>query len=495
MDYRDLLDKPMQLQVQILRDIYAQTQGLSKRALLDKYQLSQPTLKAYLSELTHFCAAHFPGALSLVDVDGQLKLVKATSVGLPNIIYAYLKNADAFKILALLQQQGRFTYLELEEQLAISSASIYRKIADLNRVLKEFKLSIQNGQMQGSEWQIRYFYYQLTMQLVPFEHLIDGMNDPKILRVLADFEAGMHFSLPLAARTKFYTWMKITLTRYQTGQVADFRQNANLPQSLTGAPFYRQFHQVLRTIGPKNDFQRTDQDIAVLYLASFCFGFLPDCADRYLEWAEGGDTVNFPFGEALHRTSSFLLKHYRMGTVLLGNFQKIRYLLIQSILHYVLFQGFIYPYSDEQLESEINRQASTEFVTVATSYLTKMAPLWRKSAFLPENPLYRNLTYRIQAAFRYTDFLTDQTLKVGLRFFTDLLIQELFLTLWSRKLNRDFSVQLEFFQPNTNYDLIITDYLLPTDDKARCFLISEFDHENDITAIRRILAGLYDQRK
>lgn len=495
MDYRDLLDKPMQLQVEILRDIYAHTQGLSKRTLLSKYQLSQPTLKAYLSEIQGFCTKYYPDQLSLVEANGRLKLNKAPSLGLPNIIYTYLGIADAFKILEFLQRKGKFTYLELENTLAISSASIYRKIADLNSVLSEFNLSIQNGQIQGDEWQIRYFYYQLNMQLVPFEHLIGKMHNQQITRLLERFEAGMHISLSLAARTKFYTWLSISFARKQTDPDNQPPSDTALLQALAASPFYRQFHQVWTNIASEASIQQNDQDIAALYLASFCFGFLPEYSSQYLQWDDAPVNEQFPIVQTLRLISDFLLAHYQLAAVQLTDFQKVRYLLIQSILQYVMFQGFVYPYSDEQLESEIQQQASTDFVVVSTFFIAQIAPLWQGVSFSTDNPQYRNLTYRIQAAFRYTDFLTDRPLKVGLRFFTDLLIQELFLTLWTRKLNSDFSVQLEFFQQNTHYDLIITDYLLPTDDKDRCFLISEFDNENDIIEIKRILSGIYERRK
>lgn len=495
MDYRALLDKPLQLQVQIIREIYATTEGVSKKALLAKYQLSQPTLKAYLDEINHFFAAHFTDQLTINEHDGRLNMSKGPSIGLPNIIYAYLRNADAFKILLFLQHRGKFTYSALEEQLAISTTTLYRKIAELNQCLAEFALTIQNGRMHGSELQICYFYYQLDMQLIPFEDLIGEMAAPQILSIITDLEEALHLTFSIEARTKFYTWMQIVATRIKTATKRRFEHAPSLHRALLGAPFYQRFASALTTIVHHHALDWQQEDTAALYLATFCFSFLPDSASCYLEWQHVPQTDALPIGDTLLLTANFLTTRYPMAAVPLEDFQKIRFFLLQSVLHYTFFQGFIYPYSDEQLESEIDQQASKEFVAHATAYLAAIAPLWAPITFTSQNPLYRNLFYRVQAAFRYTDFITDPPLKVGLRFFTDLLIQELFLAMWSRKLNSDCPVELEFFRPQTDYDLIITDYLLPTDEKARYYLISDFDNENDILGIKRMLATRYAMRK
>ena len=73
----------------------------------------------------------------------------------------YLKESPKFQILMTLYEHGNVTNFRLQNELSMSEASLYRAVKQLNKILKEFELSIHNGRVQGSELQIRFFYYTL----------------------------------------------------------------------------------------------------------------------------------------------------------------------------------------------------------------------------------------------------------------------------------------------------------------------------------------------
>ena len=53
----------------------------------------------------------------------------------------------------------------LSNELLISESTLFRKIKELNQVLKEFEISIWQGKLVGEESQIRYFYFQFYWYL------------------------------------------------------------------------------------------------------------------------------------------------------------------------------------------------------------------------------------------------------------------------------------------------------------------------------------------
>lgn len=53
--------------------------------------------------------------------------------------------------------KGELTCDYFQLNYAISSATYYRKITELNDLLKEFRLQIKRGKLIGEEKQIRYF--------------------------------------------------------------------------------------------------------------------------------------------------------------------------------------------------------------------------------------------------------------------------------------------------------------------------------------------------
>ncbi|WP_252899347.1 helix-turn-helix domain-containing protein [Lactococcus fujiensis] len=57
--------------------------------------------------------------------------------------------------------------LELSEVLLISESKLFRKIKELNILLKEFGLTIKNTQILGNEEQIRYLYYSIFFTFSP----------------------------------------------------------------------------------------------------------------------------------------------------------------------------------------------------------------------------------------------------------------------------------------------------------------------------------------
>ena len=89
---------------------------------------------------------------------------------LNHLIEAFVKESLKFQLLDYLYRNKEFSIVQLTTKFMISESSLFRKIKELNQLLAAFELQIKNGQLQGEELQIRYFYFQLYWYITPMKY-------------------------------------------------------------------------------------------------------------------------------------------------------------------------------------------------------------------------------------------------------------------------------------------------------------------------------------
>ena len=92
-------------------------------------------------------------------------------------LFAYLfRTSIKYQILLYFFDKNECSIPMLAQDLLLSEATLNRHLSTLNKVLKEFQVSIRNGRLRGSELQIRYFYYQLFWLTRPFKELEQDLS-------------------------------------------------------------------------------------------------------------------------------------------------------------------------------------------------------------------------------------------------------------------------------------------------------------------------------
>ena len=150
----DLLDKKEALQVEIVRQFLFHDGKINKQKLAKKVNLTQNALKEYLMEITLLCqplGAYF----EIKQVDKEWQLDFSSDINLDKIIMTYLRHSLAFQILEFVFKNKKFSTFQLTQEFNSSEATIFRKLRELNQVLKDFNVGIKNGQLVGDELQIR----------------------------------------------------------------------------------------------------------------------------------------------------------------------------------------------------------------------------------------------------------------------------------------------------------------------------------------------------
>lgn len=132
---------------------------------------------------------------------------------LNHLIEAFVKESLKFQLLDYLYRNKEFSIVQLTTKFMISESSLFRKIKELNQLLAAFDLQIKNGQLQGEELQIRYFYFQLYWYITPYEIHQKKTMSPLNKRIIEGIETGLGFTFNEHNALKVSLWLSITKKR------------------------------------------------------------------------------------------------------------------------------------------------------------------------------------------------------------------------------------------------------------------------------------------
>lgn len=217
----DLLDKQDRIVVMLLEALYLADGAVSKQKLSQELAVSLSSLNRYIAQLNQLLAPQInAGAVILNIQSNQLELKLVGQVTFDELYCDQaIRNAINYQILMLIYQKGKVTLPEFVFELALSEASLYRHLQQLNSLLAEFKLTIKQGQLSGTELQIRYFYYQL-FTLIPIAATKQNVLHDQYIRGLEEHFA-YQFNAVAAQRIKL--WITISRQRQLTITQFDWR--------------------------------------------------------------------------------------------------------------------------------------------------------------------------------------------------------------------------------------------------------------------------------
>lgn len=157
---RDFLEKPYDYMNDILLFLYNNKGQATRNELVDFFNISLPTLNEYLSFLEQFLKEEqLQENLTLTVLGDTLYLNKAPTFSMKAMIMLFLDKSIKFHMVQQLFHKNEINGGYFQQNYAISSATYYRKIVELNDLLNEFNLRIKRGKLVGEEKQIRFFFF------------------------------------------------------------------------------------------------------------------------------------------------------------------------------------------------------------------------------------------------------------------------------------------------------------------------------------------------
>lgn len=155
-----LLEKNEQRQIKLFQLLLEEKGEVSVNNVLTRLSVDRATLKEDL----FYLQANLENIkqLEIVIQEGNILLIRHGNIAAVDVYYhCYLRYSTKYQILLYLLENGSFDRQKLVMELNISSATLSRRVKELNDSLNEFHLKIKSGRLTGPESQIRYFYFQL----------------------------------------------------------------------------------------------------------------------------------------------------------------------------------------------------------------------------------------------------------------------------------------------------------------------------------------------
>src|SRR5699024_2094243 len=155
MKIEQLLEKKEQLQLLLLRELVLQGGKASSSELREKVNLSKSAFDQYLEDI-EWIGSMMRKKVEVKRTEFQVILELGDDTSLEQICLFLIQQSLKFNLLTYLLEHQQASIVRLATAFNISESSVFRKIKELNHLLKEFSLQIKNGQIYGEELQVRY---------------------------------------------------------------------------------------------------------------------------------------------------------------------------------------------------------------------------------------------------------------------------------------------------------------------------------------------------
>ncbi|MGQ7338012.1 helix-turn-helix domain-containing protein [Streptococcus suis] len=351
-------------------------------------------------------------------------------------LFAYLfRTSIKYQILLYFFDKNECSIPMLAQDLLLSEATLNRHLSTLNKVLKEFQVSIRNGRLRGSELQIRYFYYQLFWLTRPFKELEQDRVFREQLAHLPIFERFYQSQFNPRQAHQLALWLMIVQKRMRLKDL-DFQAVYQLMAPYEQHKFYRHLRQLFLTLRQQASASFQEGDTMSVFAFLFSQGIV---AAHQLEQVLG-------FGGPIMEATSWA-------------FQRVKILLktdlsVEEGELYHLNQVFSQLYFFIScIDSGFDELASYDsfMQEAASSILHHVSEeiFGRRQA--PATSLLLSLTQ----LFSYFMQVEPTMVKIGWASSYPSVISSPILHVLCQSLERNRSIQIEPVQSDQSYDLVI----------------------------------------
>lgn len=224
---------------------------------------------------------------------------------------------------------------------AISSATYYRKVTELNELLKEFRIKIKRGKLIGEEKQIRYFYFSFFWFLFEDKSDLEKETANQYLGLIDILQKSLNISFDPTEILQIKLWMKISFRR----EITTFDPIISPDYDYPDRPLFEEINLSLHTYMKKIDRPYSIYE-AYMFYDFFCsmhnFPVNSPFAFRLAEKQRTEDSH-------LNYMNKVILTYLQDYGFLPNNVSSVRLSLIENLLYQLhaqlyYFDGFILPF-------------------------------------------------------------------------------------------------------------------------------------------------------
>lgn len=242
----DLLDSADKIIYLLAQELYLTDQPIQRAILADKLDITSPTLDRYLGRLVNLLEVPIKqGQISLVETDQTIALAGNGQVTLDDVLLNQLVLTSInFQILEYFYLHGDQTTVHMMIDLNLSESSLYRHLRTLNQLLQEFEVQIHNGQLIGSELQIRYLFYRLFR----LTHTSPLLDEPQIGFLLQQLQIELKFTFTQTSLKRVRLWLEVSNRRLTTATEQDHTIPPTIQELYQNNELYETVAKCFRTV-------------------------------------------------------------------------------------------------------------------------------------------------------------------------------------------------------------------------------------------------------
>ncbi len=364
----------------------------------------------------------------------------------------------------------------------ISESTLFRKIKELNILLKPFDLVIKNNQMNGEESQIRYFYYLLWQTLHPNfrpSFLSPNKQSQQVVNLLEE-SLRVHFSP--SSQAKINCWLRIAdqrkMVESQNNQLAQkqksFYQDNHLYQLLDSV-FYQSIYE------DKVSKENYETIIFFEFLISF---YIFSREDYYRFYVSQSQKIPVVLLDIAIRERA--LKHYQTHRLAIEEEKSFSYQLSQVNNRFYFFKGTLSRYQKVQLmDYEKNMMDQNlqhllkKLLEIAQTYFPQQNGLDELEFGYTNMLLLLEVFFTRQVTIAY-DLSEDPSFHIPLG------------QLLKSQLRSIENISIEPFNPDKSYDLLVSNQR--DEPRENVYLLDDFNLEQNLHLLTQKIELLKQNR-
>lgn len=473
MRLEDLFEKRERVIYQLLCRIQNQPGNAFVKDLCDHLGVSRSTLVRYVESLEQEAQALELG-LSLQIQGEQLLYRRAPDLRLTSYARFFAQSSLKYQILSAIFDKEDFSIQALSQKLLISEASLNRQLSALNQLLDEFGIAIRRGRLQGSELQIRYFYYQLFW-------LLGGAHGDDFAQARAFqgpavqvFERLYEDRFRPRQVAQLQLWLVICHKRMRLSGL-EFSSLEALMAPYQDHKFYERLRQVVMTLLEQVAGGFQEGEVMCLFAFLF-FHFILGAPQVEQMLAFGG-----PIKEA---TSLGLARLRELLPNRLVLDEEALYHLNQLMGQIYFFQGQVVSHGSSVLAETYRREARLLFQEMSQGVYGQKAEL--------AGDFYETICHELGKLFDYMTMELPSELLIGVALSGDGVDRMPVLHQLRKALEQNRYISIEEWQEGETYDLVISDF--QTFAAQPTYLLYHGLSQGDLTALKNMIQQLGRQK-
>lgn len=460
---QDLFEKTEQAQYKLLNYLLDKENSVHLKDAVEFMGISRSTLLKYIESLNENFKPE--GLLEIVNIEDRLVLKIQDEVSLEEITEAFTRESIKFQILEYVLNNSEFTIPNLALKLLISEATLNRHLSGLNKILKEFKISIRNGRIHGSELQIRYFYFQLLTKTHTHHSLEkwnsngDGKRLAKYLeeKYISSFNVKQHMEIIVSIYI-FQLRLKV--------KSKNFISVKNLMKPFENHKIYRRLKEDLAMI---SDIEEGDVMCLFAILSSKSILSAP-MSEQILGY---GGPLTEATTAGIQCIKTLPLKEYKLD-------EQAMYSMSQLLGHVYFFTGYLV--RRPVVIAEKGMQIYKERVDNLFTYIKHDIYKQDEEFSINQREIFDK---KMLSIFSYLLENHSKICKVAVKLSGDEINNYLIMKRLRQELELNRLVLLEWYEEDKKYDYLITDFIEKASGKVYC--LKNNGRGQDIKNLKEIL--------